>query len=200
VPDPPACALGLVPHSGWAAVVVLGGTVAAPLVLARERLAMADDSLPGSRQPYHALEGSSPAEARTRLARFEVSAATLALAGLAEILARSAAPAPRSAGILAAAGRSGAPLEAILASHALIHSADGEHFRAALARACERLGIAVARIPRRDLPQRAAAALGEPPAALTARIKALGRSVGPPWSADQKSAALIAWLLLAGKE
>jgi hypothetical protein len=30
-----------------------------------------------------------------------------------------------------------------------------------------------------------------------ATVKELGRSVGPPWGADQKAAALLAWLVLA---
>jgi hypothetical protein len=29
-------------------------------------------------------------------------------------------------------------------------------------------------------------------------VAALGKTVGPPWGADQKQAALLAWLLLAG--
>lgn len=194
---PAGCVLGLAPHSGWAALVILGGTARSPRVLARERLEMTDAALRGSGQPYHALEGLPLAEARRRLTRLEASAAALALAGLCAILERAATGAPRAAGILAAAGRGDGTLAAILASHALIHTADGEHFRNALGSACEELGVAVTRVPRRELPQRAAAALPGSPAELTARVAALGRDLGPPWGADQKSATLLAWLLLA---
>ena len=35
------------------------------------------------------------------------------------------------------------------------------------------------------------------PQELTTTVARLGREAGPPWGADQKSAALLAWLLLA---
>jgi hypothetical protein len=202
MPPPAACTLGIAPHSGWAAVVMVAGTAAAPRVLVRERLELAEERLAGSRQPYHALEGLLLPEARRRLASFEASAAELALAALRTLFERAAAggTAACAAGILDSAGRGGATLEAILASHALIHTADGQHFRAALARACEELGLAVSRIPQRALTARAAAALHRSPAELAASVATLGRTLGPPWGADQKPAALLAWVLLAESE
>jgi len=196
------CVLGFAPHSGWAAVVALGGTVKAPAVLLRERLEMADAVLAGSKQPYHALEAQPLAEAQRMLQRFQASAVTLALEGLRSVTARvsGAGAQPASAGILDAAGRSGATLEAILASHALIHTADGEHFRAALTSACGEIGLTVVRVPVRELPQRAVAAVGKPERELMAAVSQLGRTVGPPWGADQKSAALLAWVLLARRD
>jgi hypothetical protein len=169
-------------------------------VILRERLEMTDAALAGSRQPYHALEGRPLPEARRELAHFQASATALAVEGLARFTTRARAlgAEPESAGILDSAGRARATLEAILASHALIHSADGEHFRAALAGACQELGLRVTRVRLCDLLPRAAAVLGEPEEELAAAVSALGRKVGPPWGADQKSAALLAWVLLAG--
>ena len=43
--------LGFAPHSGWAAVVVVGGCIEEPEVLARRRIDMADPRLPGSKDP-----------------------------------------------------------------------------------------------------------------------------------------------------
>jgi hypothetical protein len=168
-------------------------------VILRERLEMADAALAGSKQPYHALERRPLPEAQRELAQFRASATALAVKGLRSLLARArtSGAEPGSAGILDSAGRSGVTLEAILASHALIHTADGEHFRAALACACGELGLAVIRVPARELSQRAAASLRKPAQELAAAVSELGRTVGPPWGADQKSAALLAWLLLA---
>lgn len=190
-----ACALGLAPHSGWAAAVVIGGSAQAPRVLARERLELADPTLEGSRAPYHAMQPLALPLAREALARYEAQAESLARAGLAALLDRTGGA--RAAGILAGEGRAPADLAAILASHALIHTADGNHFRAALARSLEALDVPVFRVRPRELLARAAAALGRPEADLTARVAALGRELGPPWGADQKAAALLAWLLLA---
>jgi hypothetical protein len=189
------CALGLAPHSGWAVAVVLGGSAAQPRVIARERLELADECLPGSRQPYHTLELQPLSEARRELARYEAAAAELSATALRLLLARTGLA--RAAVILDSSGRTGADLAATLASHALIHTADGNHFRAALEAALTGLAVPVTRIPQRELLARAAAALALGEAQLTAGVAALGRAAGAPWGADQKAAALAAWLLLA---
>jgi hypothetical protein len=59
------------------------------------------------------------------------------------------------------------------------------------------LGLAVRRVRARDLPAQAEESLRRPSAVLREVVSALSRQVGPPWGADQKSAALLAWLLLA---
>ena len=81
-PPRESCVLGFAPHSGWAAVVVIGGTPRTPLVLARERLELSDASLPGAKQPYHAIEGLPLGEASARLATFRAAAATRATCAL----------------------------------------------------------------------------------------------------------------------
>jgi hypothetical protein len=194
----PPCVLGIAPHSGWAAVVIVGGTAAAPRVLLRERVELADARLPGSKQPYHDIEGLALPAARARLARFEESANRLALGALRTLTAavRDIGAEARAAGILASSGRVGATLEATLGSHALIHTADGNHFRDALAHGCEALELAVTRVTHKALPARAAVTLRKSPAALAATLATLGSALGAPWGADQKSAALLAWLLL----
>lgn len=202
MPQRPSCVLGFAPHSGWAAAVMLAGTAAAPRVLARERIALTEEGLEGAKQPYHALEGLPLPEAARRLEQFEASATRLAVSALQALLQRAQAEGLRlrAGGILDSSGRSGARLEAILASHALIHTADGNHFRAALARGCEAQGLVGVRIAQRELPARAAAVLKQTPQQLAHAVAALGAGLGAPWGADQKSAALLAWLLLATGE
>ena len=196
---PPWCVLGLTPHSGWAAAVLLGGTPQHPQVLARERLVLCEATEPESRQPYHALAALPLPEAHRRLAQLEARAGALASASVRSLAERAAAAgAPlAAAGILDASGRGRADLAAILASHALIHAAEGNHFRAALAGACQSLDVSVTRLPRGQLEARAATALGRPAQQLGDAVRALGAQVGAPWGADQKCAALLAWLLLA---
>jgi hypothetical protein len=191
--------LGIAPHSGWAAAVLIAGPPAAPRVILRERLELAARELAGSRQPYHEVEGLPLAQAERRLAALLASAVRLAGGALERLIerARTAGVVPRAAGILDSSGQGGAPLATILASHALIHTADGNHFRDALTQACEGLGLSVARVPQRELTARAATALGRSSEQLAASVKELGRGMGSPWGADQKSAALLAWLLLA---
>ena len=192
--------LGFAPHSGWAAVVVVGGGIEDPEVLARSRVEMADPRLPGSKQPYHEVEGLPLEEAEQRLVRLSDSAGAMAyeaIRALVEEIGRRE-PAPVAAGILDSSGRQGETLAAVLASHALIHTADGNHFRQALAKACRQCGLDVVRVRQADLAGRATEALGKSPARLASTVRELGRPLGAPWGADQKSAALLAWLLLAG--
>jgi hypothetical protein len=193
-----AAVMGFAPHSGWAAVVVLGGSRADPEILARSRVEMADPRAPLSKQPYHAVEDLGVEEAARRVAGYRKVAESMAYAAVQALAQDLAARGYRamSVGILESSGRKGSSLAAILASHALIHTADGDHFRNALAAAAERSGLAVSRVPGRDLEARAEARLRRPVSRLQTAVKELGRQVGPPWGADQKMAALLAWLLL----
>jgi len=52
------------------------------------------------------------------------------------------------------------------------------------------------RVRTRELEEQAAAAVGQPPEVLRETLQALRRGAGPPWGADQKGAALLAWLVL----
>ncbi len=191
-------ALGCVAHSGWAAAVGLSEVAGELRVALRERIEMADPREPESRQPYHAVEGLAVGEAAGRLAAYETRATTMAQQALARI-ARGLDEAGQrlsGVGIVESSGREGSTLAATLASHALIHTADGNHFRAALAAAAERTGLRVLRVSARGLEAEAAAVLGQPPHVLREAIQRLGREVGSPWAADQKAAALLAWVVL----
>jgi len=191
-------ALGFAPHSGWAAAVALCETGGGPQVLVRERIEMADAKDPEAKQPYHAVEDLPEDQAARRLTRWSAEAESRAHAALRPMVDGLAEDGHRVIGlaILDSSGRKGDSLAAILASHALIHTADGDHFRDAIVAAAARCRLPVTRIRAHDLEEVAAAVLGAPPERLRDTVKALGREVGPPWGADQKAAALLAWLVL----
>jgi len=196
-PRRPPAALGLRAHSGWAALVAVGGGPASPEVLDRRRIEMADDR--EAKQPYHAAEELPLANARALLDRLARVAQERAAAGLGAVLAdlRTDGYDVVGAIVLTASGKALPPLESILASHALIHTADGEHFRDALAFAGRQHGVRVARIREKDLVEQAAKALGRSAPALQAAVAAWGKPLGPPWTQDQKLSALGGWLGLA---
>jgi len=190
--------MGLAPHSGWAAVVALGRTPAGPRVLARSRFALIEAGSPESKQPYHVVEALHIEEAARRLELYLAQAERMAHSALHRLNIDLADLGYRAeaAGILDSSGRKGGSLASILSSHALIHSADGDHFRNALAAAAQRMGLAVHRVPARDLEVEAEAGLQRPRGELATAVMQLGKQTGPPWGADQKQAALLAWLLL----
>lgn len=192
-------ALGCAAHSGWAAVVAVGEVDGRLRVLARERILMADPGDQKAKQPYHTVEDLPIGEAAERLAAYAATAEAMARQAIQAILADLSKDGHRSIGlgILESAGRKGSSLASILASHAMIHSADGDHFRVAIAGAGSGCGLPATRVPARDLEAAAAEAIGRPIETLRATVKEIGRDVGPPWGADQKAAALLAWLVLA---
>jgi hypothetical protein len=189
-------------HSGWAAVVALGRTPSGPKVLARSRVDLIDGAFPESKQPYHAVETLRLAEAARRLQLYQAQAEASAHSALQRLSADLAGQEFRlaSAGILESSGRKGGTLVSILSSHALIHCADGDHFRNALAAAARRIGLAVHRIPARDLDAQAETGLHRSVRELTLVVMQMGKQAGPPWGADQKKAALLAWMLLETTE
>jgi hypothetical protein len=98
-----------------------------------------------------------------------------------------------------ASGRALPPLAKILAAHPLIHTAEGEFFRQAAYSACDGLRIPVTTIPVRELESRAKVAFANRSTRVQLSIANLGRSAGPPWTSDHKTAALAAALILAAK-
>jgi hypothetical protein len=102
-------------------------------------------------------------------------------------------------GLLLASGRPLPSLNRILASHSLIHAADGELFREAILHASARCGLKAVTIKERELFDMASRALHQKPERLARLIVDLGRPLGSPWSQDEKFASLIAWLSLASK-
>jgi hypothetical protein len=193
-----SAALGFSPHSGWSAMIALSVTRSGPCVLARSRVQLIDDHDPESKQPYHAVEFLCVEEATGRLSGYMEVAKTLASTAVraqAEELKKQGYRIDR-AGIIESAGRKISSLSAILASHALIHAADGDHFRNALWGACQEFGLEVQRIQARALEEHAQARLQLPRQRMLDTVNQLGRDLGPPWGADQKKAALLAWSLM----
>lgn len=193
-------ALGFRAHSGWAAVVVLGGSPASPTVVDRRRIEIADPKIRGSKQPFHAAEPLALNDAEKLIQRCTNSTRLLALSAVRAALnnVRSQGYKVVGCGLLTGSGRPLPGLPAILASHPLLHAAEGEFFREALAQASDKCGLLVTRVHERELAERASALLRLPADKLNARIVGIGKEVGPPWAQDQKQAALVAWLALAG--
>lgn len=192
-------ALGVRAHSGWAALVVVAGTPQRPVVTARRRIVIADPAIPGSKQPYHAAEGWPLSKARHYLERCARRTKRLAARGVRDVLheAQAGGQTLVGCGLLTASGRPMPALEHALSSHAMLHTAEGEFFRRALVEASEACRVRVSRIREKELFAQAAALLRMHAAGLQRRVTRLGRPLGPPWSQDEKRAALVAWIVLA---
>ena len=192
-------AVGFRVHSGWAAAVVLCGPVDAPVVVERRKIQLVKIFTYAYRQPYHTAEKMPRPDAIKFIRGVQSDAKRLALSSLHSLqadLAEGDFKIVRSA-LLLASGRALPELEKILASHALIHTADGELFRDSLRAACGAYDVPVEGIREKELFALASLkALGVQLATLKRRIAALGKALGPPWSQDETFAALAAWLTL----
>lgn len=191
-------AVGFRVHSGWAAVVAVMLEKGAPVVLDRKRAHLVNTFTYTFRQPYHTAEKMPLGEARKFIAQVEKEARELAHRAVQEMqseLDKLQIKLTRGS-LLMASGRPLPGFEKILASHALIHKADGELFREAIAHGCERCGLAVERARERELLENAGRTLYLKPAELMRRITELGKPFGSPWSQDEKFATLAAWLAL----
>jgi hypothetical protein len=197
-----SAAVGFRAHSGWAAAVVLvqagAGPRDAPAAIMRRRIEMADRATPGPSQPYHAAVGLDIGEAKQHVANCAARAATMAagaLRGMVEDLLQLGHR-PAGCGLLLASGRPLPPLEKILGSHPLLHTAEGELFRDALRAAAAECGLPLITVKERELFQQAATALHRSAERIERHVNAMGTGIGPPWRQDQKFAAVAAWLAL----
>lgn len=193
-----AAALGFRAHSGWAVAVAVAGSPNQPIVLERRRIEIADAAIPGSRQPFHAAEDLDAARAEALISRCRESSQALATAAISRLVVQFSVQHSLSAsGMISGSGRPLPDLSAILRSHALLHTAEGEFFREVLARASESCSLPVKRVKEREVWDRGAEVFHLRPETLQQQIQALGRSLGPPWRQDEKLASLAAWIALA---
>jgi hypothetical protein len=189
-------AIGFRVHSGWAAAVAVCVEKGAPVVLVKQRVHLVDTFTYEFRQPYHTAEKMLLGQAREFIARMQAEARRLAYRAIRELESRVQEQGMKltRCALLLASGRPLPALEKILASHALIHTADGELFREALFHASARCGLQEFTIKEKELLDRAAQLFHARPNELMRRVTELGRSFGAPWSQDEKFATLAAWL------
>jgi hypothetical protein len=195
-------AVGFRVHSGWAAAVALCLEKGAPVVLTRQRVHLVETFTYEFRQPYHTAEKMLAGQAREFIGRMQAEARRLAYRAIQELESRTQEQGVKltRCGLLLASGRPLPALEKILASHALIHTADGELFREALLHASAHYGLQDFTIKEKELLERAGQVLRLKGDALIRRVTELGRPLGSPWSQDEKFATLAAWLALTSSK
>jgi hypothetical protein len=178
--------------------VVAGGITRLEVVF-RGRVELGDPRGRVRKNAFHAARALEPAAAAELVEAAERIATEQAAAAI-ERTVREAADegaAVRSSAVVVGAPQRGLGLETILASHALVHAAEGRLYQGALLRGAESCGLDTIAVPKRAIWAEAEAALGVAEDDLRHRLDELRREVGPPWAQDQKLAALAAWIALA---
>ena len=181
-------------------MVAVAGPVTSPTVLDRRIIHLVKTFTYSFRQPYHTAAKLPFGDATQFVKNARIEAERLGLAAICD-LQKKLEPLGwelSRCGLVLASGRPLPELDKIFASHALIHTADGELFRNALRDACAKCKLPVAAEKEREILELASKKLRVKPHVLTRRIAAIGKLLGPPWSQDEKFSALAAWLSLAG--
>ena len=189
-------------HSGWGAIVAVSNDGGRLSVVDRRRIEVIDEKKStGKKQPYHFAKNLVLGAAEKYIANCAVDSERLASEVIRSLMdeLRDSGYAVRTCAIVLALGRPLPSLSEILASHPLIHTAEGEFFRRAVWNACEKLKIEVSGVRERDLGTQAKSVLGKSAAAAVKKISQMGKSLGSPWTQDHKSAALAAWIALHEK-
>lgn len=190
-------AVGVRVKSGWAATVVLGGPPGSPQVLDSFTLNLSDAAVPATRQPYHA--GMGVAQTNTaRLGRLIKRVERCARRSVAQLVRTCRANGRRIRGVGIVVGSDIDP-QRIANPHIRAHASEGRLFRTVIERAAKRHALRTVTTVERDMMPLAAIALGQSEGALRRAVTELGGPASGPWRAEQKMAALAAWMILEGK-
>ena len=169
-------------------------------VIQRRRVVVVPTGGRGGKQPYHFAKSLEPEEAENFIREYFDASQSLALTAVRE-LRNELSGQYRLVGcaVLLAAGR---PLPSCgrFASHPPIHAAEGEFYREVLLKACEGMGLRVTGFRERDLDEHVQATFGNAANRVSQQVFDAGRSLGPPWTQDQKMAALAALVVLANEQ
>jgi hypothetical protein len=187
-------ALGLRVKSGWAAVVLLSDAVDSPRLCDNRVIDLSDPRFPETRQPYHAATGKLEADAKKIKRRTDIvqGATEQSITKLLADYRRKGYVITRASLLV------GSQLDpaTIANPHIRAHALEGQLFRSALEQALNGHGIRTAVLLEHDAYDKAARQLKKSSVDVQRAIQNLGRFTGGPWRAEQKLAALAAWVAL----
>jgi hypothetical protein len=191
-------AFGFKAHSGWAAFVAVGRSGKEYHVIDRRRIELVDEGESWAKQPYHAAEHLNADQARAMVKRALEMVHRVAERQIQQVIAR-VNESKRDAAACAVLVPEPMPAwttEEILAVHFRMHKAEGVLFPEALCQAAEQCKVPLVKVPEKELEACAARHLSMGPGDIAETIAVLGKSAGPPWAKDQKTAALAAMIAL----
>jgi hypothetical protein len=189
-------AFGIRAHSGWAVLVGVGKAAGKLHLTDRCRVELVEDAW--ARQPYHSAENLESDAARRLVENATQEAHRIAAREMHEAISRELdrGNRPAACAVLAGDAMPAWSVEEILAVHFRMHKAEGFLFKNALVLASQSCGLKTLVVPEKSAAAEAVRVLGTPEPILLDTIAALGKSAGPPWGKDQKTASLAAMIAL----
>jgi len=195
VPKPIPAALGLRVKSGWAMAVLLAGSSSAPKLVRCQAILLSDPKIPQSKQPHHAALDRPEKEGKAIAEKLCHVVAGAAKQSVQELLAQAAVDGYGVMGAVLVVGSLVDPAT-LHNEHIRAHGLEGQLFRTALEDA-----LREQRIPSRVLVEKnayilASSALGKSAPQAKKIVAWLGESHDGAWRAEEKLAALAAWIAL----
>ena len=187
--------IGLRARTARAIAVILGGPAEAPIVLHKTEIKLIDPKVPATAQPYHVimdLPWSQWPKAVNKSVRAIERAAAKALAQMIEELEANGNKVT-GVGVVGAPDRD---LARIGNPHIRAHAGEGILFRRVLEVGAEANRLKWRSFSDRDFDQAAAAVVGADYSKMKRKLDDLRPSVTTPWRADEKQAAMAAWVVL----
>ncbi len=190
-------ALGFRVKSGWAAVVLLSGPVDSPALRDNRVIDLSDPRVPETRQPYHATFGQLETHAKKTNRRTDI-VHRVTKQSVTKLLSdyRPKGYSITRASLVVGSQRDPAT---IANPHIRAHALEGQLFRSVVEDALCAHDICTAILLECDAYATAAAELKKSSDDVRRTIQNFGRSTDGPWRAEQKLAALGAWLALCHK-
>ncbi len=194
-------AVGFRVKSGWAAAVVLSGPSSSPSVLHSRRIELSDPAVPESRQPFHAVDDAQgdlePDDGRIKeRARVVRRAAAMSIGELLKDCLRNGWN-PQRAGIVT--GSLSDP-STILSPHIRAHAMEGHLFRTVVEDTLRSHELSCIVLGEKSAFKAASRAIHHEEDILKRTVTNLGRRFDGPWRAEEKLAALAAWVAISESE
>jgi hypothetical protein len=197
----PAVSLGFRIKSGYAVVVMLGGSRQTPSAVARRIVELSDPHVAATRQPYHAGSGKEEDDAREIARRIRIVEHCAARA-IATLMREACGGRPGGPGARNGARHAGLVVGSLIDPqqvgnpHIRAHASEGRLFRTVVEDALGAHGVSATIFVERDLAAAAADTLRQDERAIGQVLDGFGKVLGRPWRADEKAAAIAAWIAL----
>jgi hypothetical protein len=190
----PHAALGFRVKSGWAAAVLLTGSARSPQLCDVQRIDLSDPRLPETRQPYHAAMGRLETDTRKINRRVDV-VRRIAEKSITKLLAGYR---QQNFTIKRAALVVGSQIDpaSVANPHIRAHAFEGQLFRSVLKQSLHGHGIRTEVLLEREAYGQAVVELKQSHENVRRVIQNFRRDTEAPWRAEQKLAAVAAWVAL----
>jgi hypothetical protein len=197
IPKPIPAALGFRVKSGWAMAVLLVGPRNAPRLVKCQAVLLSDPEIPQSKQPCHGALRLPEKEGQTLTKKLRRIVAGAAKKSVHELLEQASKQGHAVVGAGLVVGSLVDPAT-LHNEHIRAHGREGQLFRTVLEDALGEQGIPCQVLLEKTAYITASAALGKSPTDTKQMIAGLGELQEGSWRAEEKLAALAAWMALRG--